>query len=175
MGGRVDLIVPAAFGPETRRRLDVDLNLVPFLDVMSCLAAFLLASVAWVNTAALDVYPAGRGSGDPSVISCYGPRLSVLVEHEALWISVSRVNEHERIPRTASGHDWAQLSARLRAHKSSAWFAETDNLELAVDSTPGRIVAYRDMTAAIDVTIAAGFRDVRVTTRELLITAPPRD
>jgi biopolymer transport protein ExbD len=160
---------------ETRRRLDVDVNLVPFLDVMSCLAAFLLASVAWVHTAALDVTPTIKGSGEePDVITCYGARLSVFVEHDAIWIGMSRVNELEEIRRTATGHDWEQLRSRLRAHKAAAWFADTEDLDFAVESLPGRVVPYQEMTTAIDVIVAAGFRDVRVTTRALLLTAPAR-
>lgn len=159
---------------DARRRLDLHVNLVPFLDVMSCLAAFLLASVAWVDTAALDVTPAGRGPSDPDVIICYGPRLSVLVEHDAIWIGVSRVNELERIPRMISGHDWADFRARMQAHKASPWFADTDDLELAFDSKGGRPVDYQEMTTAMDLVIAAGFGDLRITTRDALMTAPPR-
>ncbi|HEX9105127.1 MAG TPA: biopolymer transporter ExbD, partial [Polyangia bacterium] len=46
-----------------RRALDATLNLVPFIDLLSCCIAFLLITAVWTTLARLDVAPAG-GAGD---------------------------------------------------------------------------------------------------------------
>ena len=47
-----------------KRSVNVDLNIIPFIDLMSCLVAFLLVTAVWVNTARLDTKPVGRGGDD---------------------------------------------------------------------------------------------------------------
>ena len=47
---------------------------------------------------------------------CAEPRLSVLIDPDEIWVGVSRVNEFQKIPRTAAGHDWAKLEETLKQH-----------------------------------------------------------
>jgi biopolymer transport protein ExbD len=52
--------VPAARGG--RRALDATLNLVPFIDLLSCCIAFLLITAVWTQIARVDVNTAGEGA-----------------------------------------------------------------------------------------------------------------
>ena len=85
-----------------KKSLDVELNIVPFIDLMSCLTAFLLVTAVWVNIAQLEIRPAGHARDVPPCIEvdCDPPRLSVLIEADDIWVGVSRVNDFQKLEKT---------------------------------------------------------------------------
>jgi len=163
----------ATFDTGKRKSVNVELNIVPFIDLMSCLTAFLLVTAAWVNTASLNIRPQGKnrdGGKDCDQGDCM--YLSVLVEPEAIWIGQSRTNELDRIPATASGPDFDKLGERLRELRKLPYWADHDAIEVAVESTTARPMRYQAMVGAMDTALAAGFRDVGITDPNGLTTRP---
>ena len=143
---------------------NVELNIVPFIDLMSCLTAFLLVTAVWVNTAQLEVEPAGKAKGEPCADDECGVKLSVLVDPDEIWIGVSRVNEFERIARRADGnYDFEQLEERLRVHKASVFFHDTASIEVAAASSTQAPVPYQTLISTMDIAVKVGFRDVGIT------------
>jgi biopolymer transport protein ExbD len=162
-------------GTGDKKGVNVELNIVPFIDLMSCLTAFLLVTAVWVNTAQLDIKPAGKARDVPPCAdgACDDPKLSVLVEQDQLWIGVSRVNDFEKIPKLASGaYDWARLEDRLRFQKKTAFFSDKTQIEIAAASTRTEPVAYQQLIVAMDVAVKAGFVDVGLTEPEGLSARP---
>ncbi len=165
----------SALGTGDKKSVNVELNIVPFIDLMSCLTAFLLVTAVWVNTAQLDIKPAGKARESPPCDSgdCDDPKLSVLVEQDQLWIGVSRVNDFEKIPKLPSGsYDWAKLEERLKFQKTTAFFSNKSAIEIAASSTRSEPVAYQQLIAAMDVAVKAGFIDVGLTDAEGLSARP---
>jgi biopolymer transport protein ExbD len=150
---------------------DVELNIIPFIDLMSCLTAFLLVTAVWIGIAQLDVHAAGKARDQPPDRDP-DPKLSVLIESDQIWIGVSRVDEFERIPKTAAGYDWARFEDRLRAQKGSALFIDKLGIEVAAESTQSRPVSYQSLIAAMDIAIKVGFTDVGVADPEALTARP---
>src|SRR5437016_5798631 len=90
-----------------------DLNIVPFIDVMSCLTAFLLVTAVWINTANLRNQAAGRKSGPTEEQK---PRLAVLIEPDAMQVSFIPGDPTAPIDhREVRAGDWDGLVATLRA------------------------------------------------------------
>jgi biopolymer transport protein ExbD len=151
----------------TGKSRNVELNIVPFIDLMSCLTAFLLVTAVWIPTAQLEVEPKGKAKNAPECLAdpeiCDPVRLSVLVEPERIWIGLSRVNEFEKIEKLEAGHDWDKLEERLRHHKASAFFADKTDIEVAAQSTTAAPVQYQALIAAMDVAVKVGFIDVGLT------------
>lgn len=164
----------ASLGTDGKGSVNVELNIVPFIDLMSCLTAFLLVTAVWVNISQLDVRPAGKGREqpcpDPDI--CDAPKLSVLLDSDSVWIGVSRVNEFEKIPKTASGYDWDKVRERLQAQKKSAFFDGKTNIEIAASSTRATPIAYNQLIAAMDIAVQSGFIDVGLTDPEGLSARP---
>ncbi len=53
-------------GKGGRKSVDAHINLVPFIDLMSVLIAFLLITAVWTNIAQMNVTPKGQGAqGEP--------------------------------------------------------------------------------------------------------------
>lgn len=155
-----------------RKGVNVELNIVPFIDLMSCLTAFLLVTAAWVNTAALDVQPKGKSRDGKPCDTDECVYLSVLVEPEAIWVGRSRTNELDRIPTTASGPDFAKLGERLRELRKHPYWGEHDAIEIAVESSGAKPMTYQAMVGAMDTAVASGFRDVGITDPNGLTTRP---
>jgi biopolymer transport protein TolR len=144
------------------RNVNVDLNIVPFIDLLSCLTAFLLVSAVWVNIAQISIQPKGK-SRDQAPVTEENDKviLSVLLQADKIWVGLSRVNEFQEIPKTAEGkQDWTKFETTLKDHKASAFFSDRGDLELAAESTTGSEVKYQDVIQAMDIAVKVGFGDV---------------
>ncbi|HRC55738.1 MAG: biopolymer transporter ExbD [Myxococcales bacterium] len=144
------------------RNVNVDLNIVPFIDLLSCLTAFLLVSAVWVNIAQINIQPKGKSRDAPPVTEVDPPvQLSVLLSADKIWLGLSRVGDYQEIAKNAEGkHDWVKFENTLKDHKASAYFTDRGEMELAAESIPGSEVKYQDLIQAMDIAIKVGFNDV---------------
>lgn len=152
-----------ALGTGDKRSSNVELNIVPFIDVLACLTAFLLVTAVWIDIARIEIKPRGRAPGECLDGDCERPKLSVLLEPDEIWIGVSRVGDFESIARTPAGYDWATLEQRLKSQKASAFFSDRTDIEVAAASTAVRPILYQDLIATMDIAVKAGFLDVGIT------------
>jgi biopolymer transport protein ExbD len=144
-------------------RHNVDLNLVPMIDLMSCLTAFLLVTAVWVNTAQLDVRAAGRGAA-PAIEA---PRIGVLVEADRLWLMVSQLQEVRELPDVGGAHDFTALALALRELAARPELqrdgsAAATDVSVAAQSTAAQPVSYQELIAAVDAVQGAGFERVGI-------------
>jgi biopolymer transport protein ExbD len=137
--------------------VDVHLNIVPFIDLMSCLTAFLLVTAVWSQLASIDVQT--RGSQDSCGNSCDEKvQLSVHVTEQGIWVGLSRINSFARIERADGAYDWDALYSVLRDHKASRYFEDNSYIEIAADND----VPYQTMISTMDTALAAGFASLGV-------------
>ena len=157
----------AAVGTESgggRKAVNLELNIVPFIDVMSCLAAFLLITAVWVNIAEINIQPKGKNRDLTQVQQDdEHVTLSVLVQADRIWVGLSRVNEFQEIPKKGDQQDWEKFETTLKEHKASAFFADRSDIEVAGESTTQSPVTYQDVIHAMDVAVKVGFIDVGLT------------
>ena len=130
--------------------VDVDVNVVPFIDLMSCLVAFLLVTAVWTNVAQLKVTPKGTGA-DGALLAPEQVQLSVLVARGSLWVGLST---GER--RHLAADDFAGLGDALAAFRADPVLRGRADVELAAEDG----VTYQAVISAMDRAIAAGFTDV---------------
>jgi biopolymer transport protein ExbD len=151
----------AAVGTDEKGSVNVELNIIPFIDLMSCLTAFLLVTAVWVNIAQINIQPKGK-TRDTSNVQKDDETvtLSVLVQADRIWVGLSRVNEFQEIPKKAEDQDWEKFETTLKEHKASAFFADRADLEIAAESTTQAPVRYQDVIRAMDYAIKVGFIDV---------------
>ncbi|MBA3465034.1 MAG: biopolymer transporter ExbD [Deltaproteobacteria bacterium] len=152
----------AAVGTDEKGSVNVELNIIPFIDLMSCLTAFLLVTAVWVNIAQINIQPKGK-TRDTSNVQKDDETvtLSVLVQADRIWVGLSRVNEFQEIPKKGDGEqDWEKFETTLKEHKASAFFADRTDLEIAAESTTASPVKYQDVIRAMDLALKVGFLDV---------------
>jgi len=151
----------AAVGTDEKGSVNVELNIIPFIDLMSCLTAFLLVTAVWVNIAQINIQPKGK-TRDTSNVQKDDETvtLSVLVQADRIWVGLSRVNEFQEIPKKGDEQDWEKFETTLKDHKASAFFNDRADLEIAAESTTQQSVKYKDLIHAMDVAVKVGFIDV---------------
>jgi biopolymer transport protein ExbD len=167
----------ASFGANGPRG-NFDLNLVPMIDLMSCLTAFLLVTAVWVNTAQLEVSPTGRGAA----AAASTPRIGVLIQADRVWLTVAGLGELgdvTELPDIAGEHNWPALSIAMadlsrNAALTSYGGAQALAVSVAAESTEASPVLYQELISAVDVVHAAGFRQVGITDIDGLALAPQR-
>ena len=147
-------IMAHGFGTQQKGSLNVELNLVPFIDLMSCLTAFLLVAAVWVNTANLRNDPASHGNVK---VDEEPPRLAMLVEYDQIVITQFPSGEAHAV----GPADWDRVETTLRGLQGAG--DPTMHVEIAAASTALHPIAYQTLIAAMDTAVKAGFPDVCVT------------
>ena len=143
----------ASFGTQAKGSVNVELNIVPFIDLMSCLTAFLLVTAVWVNMANLRDQPAGRTSDQVDVPH---PMIAILLDRDSIQISATPSGQAARLP----ANDWDNLAATLETFKLPD---ETPRVEIAALSTNEQPITYQSLVLAMDSAVKAGYPDVGVT------------
>src|SRR5689334_16173623 len=140
--------------------VNVELNIVPFIDLMSCLTAFLLVTAVWVDIAQLNIQPKGKNRDTQVLEVDEEPvNLSVLVTADEMWIGLSRIGTSQKIQRGPVGFDWKKYEAIIKTHKSEDFPTRVD-MEIAAESTKDHVVHYQDLITAMDIAHHVGFSDV---------------
>ena len=79
--------IPGAGG---KRSVDVDINLVPFIDMMSCLLSFLMLTVVWNRLAKIDIdSPLPKASTTPSEPKDPPKDIALFVDHDGFVFMVA--------------------------------------------------------------------------------------
>ena len=143
-----------ALGTNSKGSVNVDINIVPFVDVMSCLTAFLLVTAVWINTAHLKNDPSTKGqNGIPPTEP--PPRLSILIQWDQMLVTETPTGESRQLARD----DWGHLGEALKELQPPG---ETPHVEIAAASSNAHPIEYQTLIAAMDTTVKAGFADVGV-------------
>jgi biopolymer transport protein ExbD len=142
-----------------RRPVDIDMNLVPFIDMMSVLVAFLLLTAVWTNLAQINIKPGGIGHDTEQLPPAQPPiNLSVLVAGDGHWIGIT-TGQPRKIDKLSDGsYDYAALAEALQYYKQeSGIFTERDDVEVAAEDK----VEYQSVISTMDTAVAKQFKGIR--------------
>lgn len=129
-------------GARGRRALDATMNLVPFIDLLSCCIAFLLITAVWTAVARVDVTTAGPANCVNEGAPPEPPAWTLFVARDG-WTLQARGGAS--LPATR-----ATLASLLREHAVGE--------PLVVRAGDG--VAYATVVDALDVSRAAGIHTI---------------
>jgi biopolymer transport protein ExbD len=139
-----------------KRSVDVELNVVPFIDLMSCLACFLLATAVWANYAQISVKPKGLGMKAIEQLDTENKvYASILITESELWIGHT-LGERIQISREGESYDWAALDEKLKEFRAMPTLAGRSDIEVAAED----LVPYQAIVDTMDYAIGNQFRDV---------------
>jgi hypothetical protein len=93
--------------------------------------------------------------------------LSVLLDPDKIWLGLSAINEFYMIEDTPAGRDFAKLETTLKEQKTTAFFADRTDLELAAPAGTSH-----DVLVAFDLACGAGFRDLAILPRDQISAIP---
>ena len=149
----------ASVGTGDGDSVNVELNVVPFIDLMSCLTAFLLVTAVWSQYAQINIKPKGLGRDatqeqdvDPPV------NISVLLTKSEIWVGLT-TGDRRQIRNEGDSYDWESLEEALKEYREMPVFAGPpmrSDIEIAAEDE----VTYQNVINAMDYSIGMQFRDI---------------
>jgi biopolymer transport protein ExbD len=130
----------------------VDLNLVPFIDFLSCLIAFLMIAAVWTQIASIDVEQA-VSPPNPDVLIPEPPPpppLTIAIHSDGMFIC-RKLEDGTRIPKIGEDQDWKKLKEMIKADHDA--FATEQMVVINTDDG----VSYEEMIKALDLTREFGY------------------
>lgn len=139
-----------------KKALDAELNLVPFIDLLSCCISFLLITAVWTQISALNV----ASSGAPQEEQKQDATIDVKLLLTEKGYSLNMAGAAVEIPKIASGagpvFDRKALQEKLKTLKSSL------PEQSAITVQPEDAVAYDDLVNTVDTCMGEQLRNVTV-------------
>src|SRR3954471_23533674 len=147
---------PAAHGG--KKALDAELNLVPFIDLLSCCISFLLITAVWTQIAGLQVASSG---GPPEAPQKQENTIDVKLLLSDKGYSLSMSGALIEIPKVAGkdgvmAYDKKALDEKLKTLKTSL----PDQTAITVQ--PEDSVAYADLVETVDTAMGQNLKNVTV-------------
>ena len=151
MGGAA----PTPTGKGGKKPLDAAINLVPFIDLLSCCISFLLITAVWTQLARMDVTQKGQGAAGSTDEKPPEPtvNLTIFIDKDGYTFAKS-TGENTPIPMKGDDYDYTKLADLIKEFKT----AYPDKNDLSIKSDDA--VIYNKIIKTMDVIISGGFHDV---------------
>jgi biopolymer transport protein ExbD len=153
----------AGVSTEQSDKLNCDLNLVPFIDLLSTLVLFLLVTAVWLQISAIPASVESKTKGQASTVQKPEDRLQVRVTSHSVrltWPELVLKNKGglpTAYPKVKDGYDFEKISEMLKT------VSENRHLVAAAVSADDD-VAYGYLVQAIDAVKQGGFINVAMST-----------
>jgi len=160
MGGGA---MPEGGGRRGKKSLDAVINVVPAIDLLSCLITFLLYTAVWTQVSRLQVQQLGEGAPEAEQTEAQKAIMVTLAIGERGFAITTSNGGNFEIPnlgRDADGKvrfDMKGLGERLKALKSE--YPDAASITVSAEDT----VHYGGLVQVIDVAMGAGLVAVTVT------------
>jgi biopolymer transport protein ExbD len=143
-------------GKGGRKSLDAAINLVPFIDLLSCCISFLLITAVWVNLGRMEVKPpASQGESSPTEPNT-DIKVTLILSSSGVVISRS-TGEETQLPRVAGQIDEAGLHRQLALLRTA--LPKQHDMTLRTHDS----VHYADLVKTMDLARGASFSSIEVT------------
>jgi biopolymer transport protein ExbD len=151
MGGAA----PTPTGKGTRKPLDASINLVPFIDLLSCCISFLLITAVWTQLARMDVSQKGQGAAGAESEKPPEPtvNLTLFIDKDGYTFAKSN-GESTAIPKKGEEYDLIRLADVLKDAKTA--YPDKNDIQVKADDD----VLYNNIIRTMDVVLSAKFPDV---------------
>jgi biopolymer transport protein TolR len=140
-------------GKGGKKALDAELNLVPFIDLLSCCISFLLITAVWTQIAGLQVASSG---GPPEQQTKQESTIDVKLLLSDRGYQLTMAGASIDIPKIDGVFDRKALSEKLKTLKA------TLPDQSAITVQPEDSVAYADLVETVDTAMGERLRNVTV-------------
>ena len=138
-----------------KKTLAFELNLVPFIDLFTCLICFLLLSAMWVSTQQISIVLAGFGPG--SVANQKTNVLTLIADSRGFQLSLNDKIISD-IPKKGSRYDYSALGAALGSLRRDPIHGNDLRATMRIDDS----VPYQSFIDLLDICHANDIEDVSV-------------
>lgn len=147
-------------GGKKKKNLNVELNLIPFIDLMSVNIAFLLITAVWVQVSMIQIGSSLYGKkNDSGQVEQKKDEISLKIDIIRNGYSVNAGKKSLNIPKKDGEYDQLGLLQFLKDFKARNP-DKTDGIISLMDD-----MKYNEMIRAMDALMTAGFPEISVATQ----------
>lgn len=128
------------------RKTNAELNLVPFIDLLSCCITFLIATAVWIELSSMPVDQALSDPNQPPPPPQDPPPpppLTVHVRSDGVWIG-RKVEEGRNFSVVGESYDWTGIETEIETDRRNY----PDEVQVVIVTDDG--VEYQHMIHALD-------------------------
>jgi biopolymer transport protein ExbD len=140
-------------GKSGKKALNADLNLVPYIDLLTCMVAFLLITAVWTQLARLQAQQKGMGAAGEETPPELQVKIVVVVNQEGFNLVVGQ--DQTPIPKKgADEYDFEKLATELKKAKDG--HPDKNDAQVASEDT----IKFDVLVRTMDTALQARFPDI---------------
>ena len=139
-------------GKGGKKAVNADLNLVPYIDLLTCMVAFLLITAVWSQLARLSVQQKGQGQAGEDTPPEKVFKLVIVVNSEGYNLVADQ--DQQPIPKKGEQYDVEKLGTELKKLKDS----HPDKTDVQIASEDA--IKFETLVKTMDTAMTARFPDV---------------
>jgi biopolymer transport protein ExbD len=135
-----------------KKSLNAELNLVPYIDLLTCMVAFLLITAVWSQLARLEAHQKGQGQAGEDTPPEKQFKLVVVVNDEGFNVVADQ--DQQPIPKKGTEYDYEKLGGELKKLKDS--HPDKNDIQIAVEDQ----IKFDTLVRTMDTALTARFPDI---------------
>jgi len=139
-------------GKAGKKSVNADLNLVPYIDLLTCMVAFLLITAVWSQLARLEAHQKGQGQAGEETPPEKIVKLVVVVNTEGFNLVADQ--DQQPIPKRGDQYDFEKLATELKHFKDA--HPDKSDLQVASEDT----IKFETLVKTMDTALTARFPDI---------------
>ncbi len=139
-------------GKSGKKSVNADLNLVPYIDLLTCMVAFLLITAVWSQLARLEAHQKGQGQAGEDTPPEKVVKLVVVVNGEGFNLVADQ--DQQPIPKRGDQYDYEKLAGELKKFKDA--HPDKTDLQVASEDT----IKFETLVKTMDTALTARFPDI---------------
>ena len=139
-------------GKSGKKSVNADLNLVPYIDLLTCMVAFLLITAVWSQLARLEAHQKGQGQAGEETPPEKIVKLVVNVTGEGFNLVAG--DDQQPIPKKGDQYDFEKLGGELKKFKDA--HPDKNDLQVLSEDT----IKFETLVKTMDSALTARFPDV---------------
>jgi biopolymer transport protein ExbD len=139
-------------GKSGKKSVNADLNLVPYIDLLTCMVAFLLITAVWSQLARLEAHQKGQGQAGEDTPPEKVFKLNVVVTSEGFNLVADQ--DQQPIPKKGDQYDYEKLAGELKKIKDT--HADKNDIQVMSEDT----IKFEVLVRTMDTALSARFPDI---------------
>jgi len=139
-------------GKSGKKSVNADLNLVPYIDLLTCMVAFLLITAVWSQLARLEAHQKGQGQAGEDTPPEKVFKLVVLVNDSGFNLVADQ--DQQPIPKKGDSYDYEKLGDELKKIKDT--HADKTDIQVASDDS----IHFEILVKTMDTALSSRFPDI---------------
>lgn len=139
-------------GKGGKKSVNADLNLVPYIDLLTCMVSFLLITAVWSQLARLEAHQKGQGQAGEETPPQVQDKIMIVVNDSGFSLIVGQ--DQSPIPKKGTDYDFERLAEELKKAKDT--HPDKNDVQVASEDQ----IKFNTLVRTMDTALSARFPDI---------------